>query len=617
MGTEFSIKIDMMRKISLVISLVILTFTNLNAIEISKIEPPSWWIGMNSSTLQLMIYGKDISGANIISENSDIKVVKVHRADSPNYLFVDLMLKNKLKAGSYNFKIVKGSEETTFKYLFEKRRPNSAMRESFGPQDIVYLLMPDRFSNGDTTNDNSSDADEKSQISNPYGRHGGDIKGMINSLDYLKDLGITAVWSTPLLFDNEPKASYHGYACADYYKIDPRYGDNDLYKKYVAEAKLRGIKIIMDMVPNHSALSHWWMNDLPFNDWINKFPQYTQSNFAMSTHADIHASESDRERCVTGWFDTSMPDMNLKNPFLNRYFSQNAIWWVEWADLSGIRVDTYPYSEKAAIANWANNILNEYPKLNIVGECWFSSPQEVAYWEGAAKNKDGYSSRLTSVMDFPLQEAINTAFTQGSQPGWGEGMHKIYRSLSLDYIYENPYNILIFADNHDTHRISETLKGDVSKMKMIFTFLSTMRGTPQIYYGTELMLKTPDGKLGHGEERMDMPFLNGISTGQKEVYEFAKKVFNWRKDTKAIHEGKLVHYWPYNNLYVYFRQLDAETVMVVINNNDKQLTIDWKRYSESLNGYKTGMEVISGKTISTDKELDIQPQTSYIIHFNR
>lgn len=605
-----------MRRFFFALTICILAFSSIKAIEINKVEPPSWWIGMNSSSLQLMLYGNNISDATFISENPNIKVVKIKKADSPNYLFVDLKLSAKLKAGTYNFIIVKGSEEVVIKYLFETRRENSGKRESFGPEDVVYLLMPDRFVNGDKTNDDNPQVNEKSSTSHPYGRHGGDIQGMINSLEYLKELGISAIWSTPLLLDNEPVASYHGYACADYYKIDPRFGTNELYREYVSLAKGKGIKVIMDMVPNHSGLSHWWMKDLPFGDWIHKFPKYTQSNFAMSTHADIHASSNDLERCITGWFDTSMPDMNLTNPFLNSYFTQNAIWWVEWADLSGIRVDTYPYSDKNAISSWTKNILREYPKLNIVGECWFSSPQEIAYWEGASKNKDGYSSNLKSVMDFPLQEAINSAFMQSSQPNWGEGMHKIYRSLSLDFTYGNPYNILIFGDNHDTHRISETLKGDVAKMKMFITLLSTMRGTPQIYYGTEIMLKTSDGKLGHGEERLDMPDLSSISTSQKEVYNYTKKILNWRKESEVIHKGNLVHYWPYNNLYVYFRILEKEIVMVAINNNDRRLSLDWSKYSDSIKGKKSGTEIISGKKISTEEELIIQPQSSYIISFN-
>lgn len=604
-----------MRKFFFVLTICILAFSDIKAIEIDKVEPPSWWTGMNSSSLQLMIYGKDIFDATFISENPNIKVVKINKAESPNYLFVDLKLSAKLKAGTYYFKIIKGSEEEIIKYTIETRRENSRKRESFGPEDVVYLLMPDRFVNGDKTNDDNPGVNEKSSKIHPYGRHGGDIQGMINSLGYLKELGISAIWSTPLLLDNEPVASYHGYACADYYQIDPRFGTNELYKEYVALAKKEGIKVIMDMVPNHSGLSHWWMNDLPFADWIHKFPKYTQSNYAMSAHADIHASSSDLERCVTGWFDTSMPDMNLTNPFLNKYFSQNAIWWIEWADLSGIRVDTYPYSDKQAISLWTKNILREYPKLNIVGECWFSSPQEIAYWEGASNNRDGYSSNLTSVMDFPLQEAINNGFMQSSQPNWGEGMHKIYRSLSLDFAYGNPYNILIFGDNHDTRRISETFKGDVAKMKMFLTLISTMRGTPQIYYGTEIMLKTSDGKLGHGEERLDMPDLSLISTEQKDVLDFTKHLLNWRRESEVIHKGNLVHYWPDNNLYVYLRILDTEMVMVAINNNNKSLVIDWGKYSDTIRGKKTGTEIISGKRISTEENLIIPPQSSYIISF--
>ena len=616
MVSEFSInKTTMGKRITLLLSVLLLA-VSLNATEISRVEPPSWWVGMNNSTLQIMLYGNDLKGGKVTTGEKGIKILSVKYGDSPNYLFIEAKISPKLKPGRYLFTVTKGNLKADFLYTFDKKGSAGKMTgKGFGPQDMVYLLMPDRFANGDKSNDSHPDALEKASYDKPYGRHGGDIQGIINSLDYLSKLGVTAIWSTPMLFDNEPRASYHGYACSDYYKIDPRFGSNELFRKYVAEAANRDIGIIMDMVPNHSGINHWWYNDLPFNDWIHKFPKYTQSNFAMSSHADIHASLTDNLRCTTGWFDTSMPDMNLKNPYLLKYFVQNAVWWTEWAGLAAIRVDTYPYSDKYAVAEWVSGILKEYPYMNIVGECWFSTPAEVAYWEGSAQNRDGYSSKLPSVMDFPLQEAIGGALLKDGHPGWGEGMFRIYRSLSLDFVYTNPYSLLIFADNHDTNRISETLKGDVSKMKMMLALLATMRGTPQIYYGTEIMLKTKDGKLGHGEERLDMPAESEFNPEQRALADYTSKLFTWRKGSKAIHEGKLKHFWPNDNLYVYFRNFSNEVVMVIINNNTKPLNLNWDIYSEAINSGRAGRDIISGNAVTSGNPFEVAPQSACVISF--
>ncbi len=615
-----------MRRTLLSIIISIFSACTLFPQSISRIEPLSWWIGMKTP-LQLMIYGENIKDAEVTSSEQGIVIEAVHNADSPNYIFLDISVNPLLKPGTYKFIITKNKKELQFNYTFDKRREGSAMRKSFGPQDIVYLLMPDRFANGDFKNDTCTTAVEKTDRSDNYGRHGGDIDGLIKNIDYFNKLGITTIWSTPLLFDNESESSYHGYACADFYRIDPRFGSNSLYRDFVERANRRGIKIIMDIVPNHCGKAHWWMNDLPFHNWIHTFSEYTQSNFAMSTQSDIHSSKIDNEGCVEGWFDKSMPDMNLSNPFLLRYFTQNAIWWIEWANLSGVRVDTYPYNDKLAVAKWVSQIRKEYPVLSIVGECWFSSPQEISYWEGDAVNHDGYKSNLTNVMDFPLQEIIGPALLQDSTPKWGEGMLKIYKTLSLDFAYNHPENLMIFADNHDTHRISEVLDKDPQKMKMVLTLLATLRGIPQIYYGTEIMLSTVDGKLGHGEERIDMPggwngdsknvFENiGLSKEEESLFNYAKKLFNWRRDKSVIHYGGMTHYWPMDNLYVYFRYLDTKLVMILINNNNVSLKVNWKRYEESIGAKKTGRDIISGISINVDNEIDIAAQNSMIIEFD-
>jgi len=615
-----------MKKYLLIFAFFFTLNSNITSQSITRVEPPSWWIGMQTP-LQLLIYGDSVGFAKLISHNPKILVNSCHRADSPNYLFADITIDTSLKPGTYILSLKTAEKEIPFNYTFEKRRIGSSQRESFGPQDVVYLIMPDRFANGDTLNDSRSETIEKSNRVSNYGRHGGDILGLINNLDYIQKLGVTAIWSTPLLLDNEKESSYHGYACADYYKIDPRFGTNELYKKFVGESKTKGIKIIMDMVPNHCGSAHWWMKDLPFKKWVNIFPEYTQSNFAMSSPADIHSSNVDMNRFIEGWFDKTMPDMNLNQPFLHKYFTQNAIWWIEWADLSGIRVDTFPYSDKYAASQWVANIRKEYPNISIVGECWYLTPQEISYWEGGENKRDGYNSNLTNVMDFSLQDAIITGFNQDSVPNWGEGLFRLYKSISLDYIYKNSDNLMIFADNHDTHRISELMNKDLNKVKMVLSLLATMRGMPQIYYGTEIMLSTMDGKLGHGEERIDMPggwpgakknvFTNvGLSKNEIDVLDHAKKLFNWRRDKKVIHYGKMTHYWPADNIYVYFRYLNDNIVMVLINNSKENHVINWGRFSESIKDKKEGHDIVSGKKIVVGKETTIKFQTSMIIDFD-
>ena len=606
----------MVMKKAILLSLYVCVINILIAqMKIDRVEPPSWWTGMHTP-LQIMFYGADLQNAEVRCLDKDLTVTAVHQAESKNYLFVDVLVAPNARPGIYTFEFTLGNEKITQNYVMNARRYGSAQRKGFGPEDMVYLIMPDRFANGDLANDSFKDATEKANPSAPYGRHGGDIQGIINHLDYLAELGVTAIWSTPLLFDNEPVASYHGYACADYYRIDPRFGTNELYREWVEKAGMHGIKIIMDMVPNHCGMAHWWMKDLPFSTWVNQFEEYTPSNYQITSHFDPHASSFDKELCVRGWFDRSMPDMNMANPYVLKYFTQMAVWWIEYANLSGLRVDTYPYSDQEAMATWTKNILDEYPLLNIVGEAWYASPAMIAYWEDP----------LPSVMDFPLQESMINSFVKDSMPGWNEGLLQIYSCLSLDFVYARPNNLLIFADNHDTNRMAWLLKGKKDKQKMALALLATMRGTPQIYYGSEVMLYNKK-EQGHGEERLDMPggwpsdtrsvFTEvGRTKTENEVFEYTKKLFTWRKRAKVIHEGKLMHFAPVdNNFWVYFRYTDNELVMVIMNNCRVKKTIDWPRFSEITAGYSHGIDVVTGKRVQVGEELIIPPQQAAVLHF--
>lgn len=619
-----------MKKFILIISLILVGITSY-AQKIERVEPPFWWVSMETP-LQLMIHGNAIGGSTVTLANNPkgISIEKVHNADSPNYLFVDVKISHRTSPGEYTFVITRKDGKTIeFKYTLKERKDGSAKRGSIEVSDMVYLLMPDRFSNGDTSNDSHKDAVEKGDRANLGGRHGGDIQGIINHLDYLQELGVTAVWSTPMLFDNEKVYSYHGYACADYYRIDPRFGTNLLYKEYVEKAHEKGIKIIMDMVPNHCGTAHWWMKDLPFNDWIFQYKEYTPTNAAMSTHADPHASQKDKDLCTKGWFDHTMADMNIAQPFVNKYFTQNAIWWLEFSGMDGIRVDTYPYSDRFATAQWVKNIRKEYPNINIVAECWFGDPLSISYWEGAKVQSDGFCSNLPQVMDFPLRMKMMSAFrSDATHPGYDQGLLEIYNSISLDYVYKNPYNLLIFAGNHDTFRLGCEMNGDFAKMKNIMTLLATMRGMPQLYYGDEFGLTSLDGTNGHSQERLDFPggwkgdkknlfSAKDRNADQKDLHDHIATLFNWRKGSKAVTEGKLLHFRPTNsNVYVYFRYVKNEAVMTVINNGQDDYLINWSDFEEITSKFAAkGKNIMNGERVKVGNQTYVPAQSSMVIEF--
>ncbi|HPS25127.1 MAG TPA: alpha-amylase family glycosyl hydrolase [Bacteroidales bacterium] len=586
-----------------------------NSSPIERMEPPCWWTGMETP-LQLMLYGKDIAAGQVVCLTSGMEVVALHRGDSPNYLFVDLSISEKAGAGVYELQWTSGKKKVTISYALHERQALSKEREGLSPADVVYLLMPDRYLNGDKANDNSPLTAEEAAYDKDYGRHGGDLAGIDKSLDYLQELGVTAIWPTPVTLDNEPTVSYHGYACADYYLIDPRFGTNLQYRDLVNKAGRAGIKFIQDIVPNHCGTAHWWMKDLPFKDWINTFSEYTRSNFAMSTHMDPYAAKADRDLCVKGWFDTSMADMNLTNPFVLHYFIQATVWWMEYAGLAGVRIDTYPYSDETAISSYTAALRKEYPNATVVAECWFHEPHQVAYWE-----RGPWPSGPT-VMDFPMQDELCRALTEDRSPEWGRGVTRLYNVLANDYVYKNPNELLIFAENHDTNRMFEMLGRNPEKLKMAYTFLATTRGIPQIYYGSEILLCAADpANLGHGPERRDMPARVLVKEGrdpiEQNVYDYISKLLQWRKTSEAVHSGKLLHYLPKyeENMYVYFRILPNERVMVLINNGMDPVKIDWERYAQGLGNAVKGKEVMSGMEITVGQPAEVPAQTAIFFTF--
>ena len=595
---------------------------------INHVEPLSWWVGM-TTPLQLMVNATSISeyGVEILPKGQGVEVTALHKADSPNYLFVDVAVAADAKAGEYTLRFTKGKSKIDYKYTIAERREGSRERESFTTADFVYLIMPDRFANGNPANDNTSDTAEKADRTNPGRRHGGDLEGMIEHLDYIADLGATAIWSTPLLLDDENGASYHGYSCSDYYRIDPRYGSNELFKTYVEECHERDLKVIMDIVPNHSSTSHWWYGDQPFKDWTHQWDSYTQSNWTFSTNMDFNASKADLYQMESGWFDRSMADMNLDNEFLLNYFKQWAVWWIEYSNLDGFRVDTYPYNEKEPMSQWCKAVMEEYPNFNIVGEVWTSSIPQLAYWQGGNYNKDGFNSNLKSIMDFPLHDAIRAAMTESGNGGWGQGMTRVYDVLSHDFVYHDLSNMMIMAANHDTDRIGDVCGGDARKMKIVATLLCTMRGMPQILYGDELMFRSTDRRRGHPTLRIDFPggwqgdkvnlFDRAQHEGdQKEVFDHTHLLMNWRKTKDVIHTGKTLHFIDRDNTYAFFRYNDSELVFVYVNNSDKAHKVPWGRYAEINSGLSVGRNVLTDKSVDMT-DLTVEPMTSIVVEFSR
>jgi glycosidase len=604
--------------------LLFLTFFSLQvSAQITKVEPPFWYVGMQNPSLQIMFYGKNIA-QNDVSVSDDVVITQVQKTENPNYIFVTIDTK-KIPASEVVFSFSKDKKVAfTQKYSFKNRKNNSAKRKSFNSSDVMYLIMPDRFANGNTNNDSTKDTQEKADRNNPGGRHGGDIEGIIKNLDYIKELGATTIWSTPLCEDNDKNYSYHTYGQSDVYKIDSRYGTNEDYVRLSAEAKKRDLKLVMDYVTNHWGAEHWMYKDLPTYDWVHQFPGYSQSNYRMETQFDSNVSKIDAKNCIDGWFVPSMPDLNQSNPLVLNYLTQNAIWWIEYADLDGFRVDTYSYNDKAAIAKWTKSITDEYPNFNIVGEVWMHDQAQISYWQknSPISKIQSYNSNLPSVMDFTLHDVFGNVFNEDNA-GWFDGMIKFYNNFVNDFLYDNPNNLLIFAENHDTNRFNQNYKNDFKKYQMAMSLLATIRGIPQLYSGSEIGMAGDKGK-GDADIRQDFPggwnsdtnnafTKTGRTIEQAKYFDFSSKLFTWRKTKAVIHSGKTTQYIPENNVYIYFRYNENESVMVVVNNNKDKQVIKLDRFKESIQNYVSGKEVISGKIFDLKQDLVIEGKSALIL----
>jgi len=583
--------------------------------QIEKMEPPFWWKNMQLNEVQVMLYGKNISIYDVTTKEQHV-ITSVIKTENPNYLFVTIDTQAVL-GDSVVLLLKSGKKTVEQRFELHDRRIDSAQRPSYTSADVMYLIMSDRFANGNPNNDSQPSCTEQANRAMPGGRHGGDIAGMQAHLPYLKDLGVTALWPTPLCEDNDARYSYHGYGQSDVYQIDPRFGTNEEYVALSAACKKNGIKLIMDYVTNHWGAEHWMFKDQPTYNWFHQFPGYGQTNYRMSTQFDPHASERDAHYCMDGWFVKSMPDLNQSNPLVLQYLKQNAIWWIEYADLDGFRVDTYSYGDKHAMAEWAQTITREYPHFNIVGEVWMYDQAQMAYWQKDSKIGaiQSYNSHLPSVMDFTLQEAFGTVFKE-DKGSWDKGMIKVYNNFANDFLYPNPNSLLVFMENHDTPRINH-IYPDFKAYRMALGLILTTRGIPQLYYGSEIGM-AGDKDKGDADIRQDFPggwvgdaqsaFTDAGRTPTQNVYfDFTRKLLQWRKNKPLIHHGALTHFIPEDNIYVYFRHNEqGDCVMVVINNNTDTKMLALDRFEAFLKDKKTAIDVISGQKFACNSPLSIE-----------
>tara|TARA_R110002012_G_scaffold312248_1_gene522713 strand:+ start:290111 stop:291976 length:1866 start_codon:yes stop_codon:yes gene_type:complete len=597
-----------------IIYLLLLLIPIFSFAQLERVEPPNWWVGMENNMLQLLVKNPKIHQTTPSINYKGVRISEVHEATSENYLFIDLEISKDAKPGIFEivFKSKNGNHLTHLYQLLDREiLPEDYV--GFNSQDAIYLITPDRFANGDYSNDIDKTLEESTiNRADDYGRHGGDIKGITKHLDYISDLGFTAVWPSPLLINNMPSASYHGYAITDLYQVDPRFGTLQEYKELATTLRKKDMKLIMDMVANHCGSNHWWMQDFPFNDWVNQQSKFenkepiNNSNHRRTTHQDPYASKRDQAELQEGWFVEAMPDLNQRNPFMATYIIQNNIWWIETLQLGGIRQDTYPYSDKNFMANWAKAIMTEYPNFSIVGEEWSLNPLLIAYWQTGNKNADGYESNLKSTMDFAMQKNSVDAINEPEK--WDQGLVKIYEGLANDFSYKAPKDIMAFMDNHDMSRVFTQLNQDLRKTQMALGYLLTLPRIPQIYYGTEILMSDHEKPGDHGLIRTDFPggwktdTINafsgeGLSADQKEMQNFMKVVLNYRKSSSAITRGETIHFSPFMGTYFMFRTFEAETVVVILNKNDHPITIDLKRYSEmGLDGDKL-TNIVTGNQV--------------------
>jgi glycosidase len=590
-------------------------------------EPAFWWAGMENSQLELLIEGNNITALTPkLSQQRGVKLLKVERSDSPNHLFVTLDLgQAKPQTLVLDFYASSGNQKTNpvitrLSYDLKARKADSKKRQGFSNKDVIYLITPDRFANGNPDNDNHPKMLEKANRSDKDGRHGGDIQGIVEALPYLADLGVTQLWINPLLENNQAQYSYHGYSTTDFYRIDPRFGSNDDYLNLVQAANKLGIGVIKDIIVNHMGSGHRWMGNFPSATWLNGQQNWQQQQtVSFTSHRrtavqDPYAVASDKKEFSDGWFTDTMPDMNQRDPHLATYLIQNSIWWVEYAGLSGIREDTYSYADKTFLAKWSKAIMTEYPHFNIVGEEWSANPITVSYWQAGKQNRDGYQSHSPSMMDFPLYEKLIASLTEDE--GWDKGLITLYEMLANDIIYSDPTKLVLFEGNHDTNRLYSIMNEDIALFKMAMAYVLTSNRIPQIFYGTEVLMTSPTKDRNDGIVRSDFPggwqgdkqnafMQKNLTPAQVEAQDFVKRLLNYRKHSKAIIDGTLAHYVPKEGVYVQFRRSDAESLMLIYNKNTKPQSLDLTRFKPHIGANMQALDIVTQQKVDLTQTLSL------------
>ena len=599
-----------MRK-NLLLSLIIcLLFPGFLSAKGITAEPAFWWSGMKNPELQLMVYGENIASFRPSVSYPGVKLKSSVALESPNYLLVYLDVEN-AQHGTFDITFTKDKKQIKMPYELKARKKDACKIKGFDSSDVLYLIMPDRFANGDPSNDNLvMKTAYKTDRNDPSARHGGDLAGIEKHLDYIEDLGVTAIWLNPVLENDMQGGSYHGYATTNYYRVDPRFGTNEDYVRLIDKTHAKGMRVVMDMIFNHCGSDHIWMKDVPSKDWFNNLDKYVETSHVKEVYFDPYASEYDTKRMVDGWFVPSMPDLNQRNPHVATYLIQNSIWWIEYSGVDGIRQDTYPYADYKMMVDWCNAIYREYPDYNIVGEAWMNQTMGTAFWQKDSKLNERGNTMLKSVMDFRLMGLSHSAFF-----GDAGGMQALYEHLAYDYAYADIYNVLRFLDNHDTDRFLPAMPEKLDAFKQGIAFMLTIPGTPQFYYGTELLMNGTKQK-GDGYIRLDVPGgwpgdavnqfeASGRTDIQNEAWNYMQKLLKWRKGNEVIAKGKMKHFVPQNGVYVYARNLNGKQVVVIMNGNAKESVLLLDRYDEILKGYTSGKDVITGKVVSLQKELTL------------
>ena len=626
------------------------TLTMNAAVKIDRIEPTDWYVGLKDASLQLMVYGKDIKTADVTTDYPGVKIDSLVRLDSPNYLLVYMNVKD-AQPGTMTLLFQQGKQKKKVNYTLKAREKKGEERYGFSNADVLYMLMPDRFASGRTDNDQIKGLRPyKNDRTQPSLRHGGDLEGIRQHLDYFKELGVTALWFTPVLENDSPdhgtQSTYHGYATTNYYRVDPRFGSNEEYRQLCDEAHAKGIKIVMDMIFNHSGYEHPWTLDMPSKDWLNTpewlspenqakavemktmdgaakvNDKYLQTSYKLTPVVDPYASKIDLHETVDGWFVPTMPDLNQRNPHVIKYLIQNSIWWIETVGIDGIRMDTYPYADRDAMAQWMKIIGEEYPNFNTVGETWVTEPAYTAAWQKDSKLSEK-NSYLPTVMDFAFYDRINQAKNEETD-AWWNGFNRIYNNFVYDYLYPNPSNVMAFLENHDTDRFLGEGKDTVA-LKQALALLLTVNRTPQLYYGTEVLMNGTK-HITDGNVRKDFPggfpgdtkncfTREGRTQAENAMFDWLSRLLHWRQGNDVIIKGKQTQFIPFNGIYVIARQYQGKTVLTILNGNRKQVDMQLDRYAEVIGNTTAAKDVITGRTVKLDKKLSLKSRQTLILEY--